>query len=521
MVQTISAAHQVDLGPAGAAAVAVARDGSVVYVAQAVDAFSPWAWAVYRWPEVLGALVGLGVLLAVVVTWRVRRRPRRAGVMYCRRCGYELIGTPEGRPCPECGRATTARARVRGRARLLRVAPAWSVALALLVGYGLLWAGGVGRENRAILWFDWSSVRLHEWIVAAGLEPPGYASGPMVTRVLAIDPRDGSRRRLAEVQGSIYEMLALPDGGVVLRLSTNPGRLVAIGADGRERGRWNVPPGAVASVIDFAQPRRPSGWDKLVAVGSAGPTVYGSWLDTESQATRLYAWDIASGTMTERLSTSVQMIEVRTVGLQPASALFYVWPDAEPVRVLEFPFPGRLSMNAAQFAARDFRRTGRRTVRVHRLGSGESAEEFELPGQSLPGELIPDPARLRFFAAVGPRSLMVVDLAGRSRGAWATPPEGSTAGLGGRTCTVARGRFMLVPEGAGGMHVRDLETEGWAGRLATAVGGWVVLGSAGTAEGSLAAVLSAKPGPTGPRGAMGLSYLLELFDLGSLGAGGR
>ena len=68
-----------------------------------VYAWSPAhiAWRIPLWSV---------LLITMGVTWAAfrshLRRSRSAAVGRCRRCGYDLAGSPPG-PCPECGRAAT------------------------------------------------------------------------------------------------------------------------------------------------------------------------------------------------------------------------------------------------------------------------------------------------------------------------------------------------------------------------------------------------------------------------------
>lgn len=156
--------------------VAFLDEGGRAIVHFHVDAIDLWAVAVFVWPEVLGTLAGLWLLVWLRIAWRRAHRPRRRGVLFCRRCNYELGPQDErerlvavGGRCPECGRLITARLLVRGRAQRWRIAGPVAVGLLPGAALGVLVASvGFARLVPAMTWFDLPSQRFSAWTADRG-----------------------------------------------------------------------------------------------------------------------------------------------------------------------------------------------------------------------------------------------------------------------------------------------------------------------------------------------------------------
>ena len=96
--------------------VAYSPDGNTVYAVTRPDGVSVWEVTVYYWPELLGVVLAITILLFALLVLRVHRRPRRMGLAYCRKCNYCLSSVSSDR-CPECGAIHARRAPVLGRGR--------------------------------------------------------------------------------------------------------------------------------------------------------------------------------------------------------------------------------------------------------------------------------------------------------------------------------------------------------------------------------------------------------------------
>ena len=159
--------------------IAFLPDGKSLIVHMQVRAINVWELIHHYWPEEIGALLAIAVLVLVRAAVHVRMRPQRRGEPHCRGCGYCLTGVAPG-PCPECGldkrAGTNDKGRVIGRSALRRLR--WAIVPVLVVGgvYGGLFAAGVGRWSRAYDAFEWWSISLNRiakehdvaWLLARG-----------------------------------------------------------------------------------------------------------------------------------------------------------------------------------------------------------------------------------------------------------------------------------------------------------------------------------------------------------------
>jgi len=120
-----------------------------VYVQLQPTVLNLWEAGVNYWPELLGAVGGVIVLVCVLLTVRIARRPRRIGEWHCRRCGYCLSGAqnPLTATCPECSVSAQKKHPRLGRARWKRALPLVLIAVALLLGYGGMHVANVPRDG--------------------------------------------------------------------------------------------------------------------------------------------------------------------------------------------------------------------------------------------------------------------------------------------------------------------------------------------------------------------------------------
>ncbi|MEO0515090.1 MAG: hypothetical protein AAF086_07330 [Planctomycetota bacterium] len=142
-------------------------DGQTVYRVEAIQAINVWEVLVYFWPEILGTIAGLSLLLGVGFWFRRRRVGNHpVGTPYCRKCRYSLQGSAAA-DCPECG---ADRKRYQRVYRRLPKRWAWMIygLLALpMVGYGGLHVQEVSRLSAAGDWLEWDS----EWLFTLDVGP--------------------------------------------------------------------------------------------------------------------------------------------------------------------------------------------------------------------------------------------------------------------------------------------------------------------------------------------------------------
>src|SRR5262245_2460498 len=136
-------------------AVRFAPDGRL-YVHEMEATLNLWRLAVHYWPELLGGVSALMLVVLAVPILRVLRRPRIVGALHCRRCNYDLTDTPAGKLCPECGVDPAKRRPVVGRSTRRRLAWPVGMALVVLLLYSGLHLARAPRESWLNEEFNWS-----------------------------------------------------------------------------------------------------------------------------------------------------------------------------------------------------------------------------------------------------------------------------------------------------------------------------------------------------------------------------
>lgn len=94
-------------------------------------AINIWSLAVYYWPEALGIV---SLVLLLICLWRWLRFNLIVGQPHCRKCHYSLIAF-EGDTCPECGVELTEHNRIIGRRFGWRMVICLIMSAIVLVGY--------------------------------------------------------------------------------------------------------------------------------------------------------------------------------------------------------------------------------------------------------------------------------------------------------------------------------------------------------------------------------------------------
>jgi hypothetical protein len=117
----------------------------LVYVQQPLFASEAQGWTAKHAPDLALLILLVTVTGLAIVLWRTLPRPRRSGVLYCRRCNYELgEAGSAAESCPECGRRGAGLA-VRGRSRRRRLAVPVAAGLVLLAACAIV-------LNRSLVW---------------------------------------------------------------------------------------------------------------------------------------------------------------------------------------------------------------------------------------------------------------------------------------------------------------------------------------------------------------------------------
>jgi hypothetical protein len=258
-----------------------------------------WQLATYIWPEALGALAGLLMLIGVRFTRRRLHRPQRTGFHYCRTCNYELGTTgpsdapaePGGR-CPECGKLVSKRLLVRGRSRLRRFW--WPAPLALFppLAWGtLILVAGASRTPLASAW--WS---LPSRAAARETERRGWTWFDQFCDTFDVfeewDMQAGKRRRTLRIgPGRTYaEPTLSADGKSILTMGRRADEFIVFSTEsGATDRRLQIP---------LPQFRTPFN-ERAVTLNADDPNlayIYG--VDHPASEHVLYQWNLQTGEST-------------------------------------------------------------------------------------------------------------------------------------------------------------------------------------------------------------------------------
>jgi hypothetical protein len=422
--------------------VAFSPDGKVMYVHLRPQAADVWAMLVYVWPEGLGAVVGIAAVITGLVVWRVRRRPQKKGVKFCRRCNYELSGLrAETSTCPECGADFALRRMRLGRSWWMRVGPVLAVFAVLACVYGwMMLVARLPRQGAANRWVDWSSTSLKR----ASKEPMlGWLSSfsTPTDRVEAVETETGLTLRTVYSQSAStwFPMTASPDGRHLM-LANGQDLLIAVDtATGKVRTKFRAPE-QVAS--------RGEEWYEVSGFTRDGSAAYAAFVDNSLGEACLARCDLDSG-KTERVA-SFPAYKFATSG-------GFRWMGG-PM----FPLGGQPEQFVAAQHGTEVYLTNTYLLRRYVEGVGPLPPiDAGIDSAFTTPVVTPDGGRL--FVAAGVRGVAGFDLnTGESLGMLVLP--GARAGL--RNLAIAPdGDFLCVSTHPNEILVRRISTREWVASL--------------------------------------------------------
>ncbi|MDQ7012888.1 MAG: hypothetical protein Q9O74_03205 [Planctomycetota bacterium] len=406
-----------------------------------VEAIDLWEVAVFVWPEVLGTLVGLWLLVALWIVWRRAHRPRRRGVLFCRRCNYEL-GAADDREqliaakavCTECGRDITPRLLVPGRAQRWRVLRPLAVGLLPAVALGVLFAFvGLNRTGPPVRWLNFPSVRASELTAERGWTWfDGFRRG--VDRFEEWDLEAGKPVRVIRTgPGRTYTRACLTaDGSGLIAGERRSSSLVCIDtATGRVLSQLTVP---VTSMVAFGE-------HAIVPHPSDAEKVFVLVLDRDAEEHVLHSWNTVSGESSELYRTPAWSYQP---GIPVERSLALTTIDNEPMLVMLPTFMESFSRDVFE-------------VSVLSL-TGQEARTFDIKPKPDPMGAAVVPGEPRLYATRG-NGLVGIDLeTGKTLGILRKGSER----IGTReVASTANGRLLLVPSSNGTILVRDTRATAW------------------------------------------------------------
>ncbi len=281
-VHPVNIPHSTDL-----LEVTFAPQGDTLYVAANSEVVNLWSICVFHWPEILG---GLLALILLVCTWRlvrIVRRPRIEGRVYCGRCNYDVTDAPP--TCPECGRDLEAKPARPGKTRLRRSIPTIVIVLVTCLLYAMPWAMNVGRQWPAVAgWFQWDSAEAVTWIQ----DRPITRLQPFVrrgTELLAVNPATAEWRRVAFVDlpfavGNEFDLKISPDG-----------RWATLRNDYQSLTAIDLQSGGVIGVRGSITQRvtrgRPSVWTSVAGYNADSSSVFAVWHNESERRVSLVEWN--------------------------------------------------------------------------------------------------------------------------------------------------------------------------------------------------------------------------------------
>ncbi len=406
-----------------------------------IEAINLWEVAVFIWPEVLGTLVGLWLLVALWIVWRRAHRPQRRGVLFCRRCNYEL-GAAEDREqliaakavCTECGRDITPRLLVPGRAQRWRVLRPLAVGLLPAVALGVLFAFvGLNRTGPPVRWLNFPSVRASELTAERGWTWfDGFRRG--MDRFEEWDLEAGKPVRVIRTgPGRTYTRACLTaDGSGLIASGRHFSSLLCIDTEsGRIRSRLVLPTPSALTIGEHG----------VVPNPSEAETVFVLVLDRDAEEHVLHSWNTVSGESSELHRAPAWSYQP---GMPVERSLALTTIDNEPMLVMLPTFMESFSRDVFE-------------VSVVSL-AGEEVRTFDIKPKpdSMGAAVVPGEPRLYAIRGMG---MVGIDLAtGKTLGVLRRSAE--MIGVH-EIASTANGQLLLVPSINDTILVRDTRATAW------------------------------------------------------------
>ncbi|MCA9310948.1 MAG: hypothetical protein KDA21_07070, partial [Phycisphaerales bacterium] len=445
-----------------------------LYVAANTELVNLWAVIVSHWPELLGVVLGVVLLVALVRFVSVMRRPQVVGRVYCRGCNYDVSDTPE--TCPECGRALAKVPARRGRTRRRRLVRPAALAGVAMVLYALPWFLGVGRD------WPWLAGRAHwyssdavTWIRDhnAARYAPFIAGG---TELLGVDMAKGTWRRIAFVDdtfavGLEFELMISPDGRWTVMNDRGHTELVAIELKrGRVIGRLEAP--GLPSITTVQR----SGWSGMAGFAPDSRTVYAARSDQRQQTTALHAWNPFADEMKQIVEVSSDVFKHPQITMVESRGWRVIPTDHGPAFL---SCPSMYAFISDRIEKRQF------STAVLFDEQGEEIERFPLEFQRRPWPEVRADGAILYLSGQPPRPWKYIVGEGATPLALQAPPLGSRPYLDDLLLSASNSHLMARA------HRQLLVWEANHGRYlgGVALGDHIVSEAAFSARGDRAAIV--------------------------------
>lgn len=334
LIQVCQPIEITGLGTEDVQSAAFSPDGSTLYAHVQEPAIDLGALVLGQRLWILGGLLLALTLVTLVRARRVLNRPQSAGVLYCRRCNYDLsghaqsgsssTGAPRSPACPECGTTLEGRHIVRGRtrrARLVWTAGAWVVLTGLFAGAA---TPRVARRAAPAI-EGWTSTALARLATDRGWTSLQRRIRNF-DRVVIVDVKtERAVRTLFRRSCTSYTDIAISPDGRLLIMNGPGDTAAAYSTSTGRRVRSVALPGNRQYEITAATV---CGWS------NDGSTAFIPWFDRGTAVGGVVAWNLLTGTSPVLFSTPGYKDPDRPWGW---GRQFLRLGNAEPARFVSWP----------------------------------------------------------------------------------------------------------------------------------------------------------------------------------------
>ena len=459
----IDPTHHLTFGqPPEIQSIAFHPDGQRAFVHMHGESVNAWSVAVYLWPEIIGFLTLLVIVIAYKFIMHIVHNPRQTDHYYCRSCNYDVtdkvktLDSPinevvddddndndnENDPnrCPECGLDITKKTPIPGRTKTQRLGPVLIIATLFISPYIALWGNNVPRHNNLSHWLNWPSEKLlnlssqpqYSWLQK-------FVQNGDIVRELNLQTGQWNRTVCARSSNTYFNMTLSPSGDHLYLESPN-----RAGID-----RINTKTGRTTLTLQLPnQTRYPLNSPVVLHRADNQEVVWVYGLNMKTQENILWRWDLQSNSYNK-------LIVETAYQYQPG---FSIEREYRPIN--DGPDTGTWlsiptfmeAFNSKTYKLRVFDSKG---VQLREIDLGQIINSTSV------AEVIPQ-GRYAYVTNNLGNAIQRVDLSGIEPVALL---RGDVADFGDNISIHPSGRFLFVTSINDGVTVRDMEQAKWITKL--------------------------------------------------------